>query len=256
MTDEKDIFFIDGDSRNSAVTKLFEKIAVEKKTVCSQKTQIEIYELSGEDLTTITEIHRSAFPETALTKLGGETVRRYYEWQMDHAENALIIGAFVREKMAGFCFGGRFKDATSGFLKHNKFYILWRILSHPWLVRDRIFRERILFGIKVLRKKMIRKAREKRLAKDASLKKAGESDTRLNSFGILSIAVDDRFQGEGVGYELMRASEDAARRRKYKQMNLSVHTDNWQAIRFYEKCGWERLMEKGVWRGNMRKTLN
>lgn len=255
MTDEKDIFFINKDSRSSAGTTLFEEIAVEEKPPSSSKTRIEIYELSGEDLTIITEIHCSAFPETALTKLGGETVRRYYEWQMDHAENALIIGAFVREKMAGFCFGGRFKDATSGFLKHNKFYILWRIASHPWLVRDRIFRERISFGIKVLRKKMMRKAREKKLAKDISLKKITEFDTRLNSFGILSIAVDSRFQGEGVGYELMRASEDAARLRKYKQMNLSVHTDNLQAIRFYEKCGWERLIEKGIWRGNMRKTL-
>lgn len=214
----------------------------------------QICDLSLKDLPEIVEVHLSAFPESALTQIGGETVRRYYEWQMKHAENALIIGAFLKNQMAGFCFAGKFFDATSGFLRRNSLFIFWQIVSHPRLLQNVLIREKTSFGIKVLKKKFFRNSEAKKSKEKQN--PHPESINLAESFGILSIAVSRRFQGYGIGQALMRTSEAAARQRNFRQMHLSVHTDNLSAVRFYEKCGWQPILIESVWKGDMKKTLS
>lgn len=235
-----------------SATELPPKI-LEKSPGFSRETP-QIFDLSLKDLPEIVEVHLSAFPESALTQLGGETVRRYYEWQMNHAENALIIGAFLKNQMAGFCFAGRFFEATSGFLRRNVLFLFWQILSHPNLVQSELIRERTSFGIRVLKKKFFNaSAAKKNKEKQAS---KSESINLSESFGILSIAVSRKFQGCGIGQVLMQAIEAAARKRSFRQMHLSVHTDNLSAVRFYEKCGWQPILVESVWKGDMKKTLS
>ncbi len=41
----------------------------------------------------------------------------------------------------------------------------------------------------------------------------------------------------------------------YNQLHLSVHVENYRAVSFYEKLGWERSYHDGVWNGKMTKML-
>jgi ribosomal protein S18 acetylase RimI-like enzyme len=190
-------------------------------------------------------IHRAAFPESALSKLGPESVRRYYEWQLLGPHEPLALGAFLDERLCGFCFGGTFSGSMAGFLHHNRVYLLWRVLTHPWLATDQVFRKRVLVGTKIL----------KRLRRSTLAKLRTQGGTR-RTFGILSIAVHPRGQGLGFGRALMKESESVARQRGFDQIDLTVHTQNHQAVRFYEALLFEKVNQKGVWQGLMRKQLS
>jgi ribosomal protein S18 acetylase RimI-like enzyme len=53
----------------------------------------------------------------------------------------------------------------------------------------------------------------------------------------------------------MQACEAIARERGFAEMELTVATDNLQAIRFYEREGWSPITAAGVWRGRLRKPI-
>ena len=56
------------------------------------------------DLNSIAKIHLAAFPKSALSHLGQEAVRRYYEWQLTGPHDCLAIGAIDEQgRMLGFC---------------------------------------------------------------------------------------------------------------------------------------------------------
>ena len=50
--------------------------------------------LELKDLQSIAILHQKAFQDSALTKLGLEPVRRYYEWQLTGPHDCYAIGAF------------------------------------------------------------------------------------------------------------------------------------------------------------------
>jgi ribosomal protein S18 acetylase RimI-like enzyme len=204
--------------------------------------------LKSADLPAVARVHAAAFPESALTKLGIECVRRYYDWQLNGPHDVLALGAFRGEQLAGFCFGGLFRGATSGFLKRNRLYLSWRVVTHPWLAANPMFRDRLVVGTRVLKRMALRNGKHSDPAKT-------ERAPALRSFGILSIAVDPKHQGFGLGKVLMNKSEAEARVQGFNAMDLTVHTDNEQAIAFYEGLEWRKIQQNGVWQGLMRKSL-
>lgn len=207
--------------------------------------------LSQDDLPAITDVHLAAFPDSALTKLGREAVQRYYEWQLIGPHDAVNIGCFAQEFLIGFCFGGRFRGALGGFLEKNRNFLIKRVVTHPWLLANSMFRERAMMGLKNLWKRM-RPAQRKSKASQPTPPATPE---HRPSFGILSIAVSPNHQGSGSARLLMEYSEQAALERGYTRMNLTVHPSNSRAIRFYEKMGWQRNEMNGVWSGHMSKVL-
>lgn len=206
---------------------------------------VEIRKLGQQDLPAIARIHKLAFPGSALTALGADAVRRYYEWQLTGPHDVSALGAFYGNEMAGFCFGGVFRGAMSGFLRKNRIYLAWLVLTHPWLVTNALFRDRLISGLKVLR----------RFSKSGRANQPTQ-DHKKPSFGILSIAVNPEFQGKGLAKALMMESEAIARRQGFDEMNLSVNPDNYRAIRFYDSLGWQKATREGVWSGEMVKTLS
>jgi len=135
------------------------------------------------------------------------------------------IGAFDEAgKLSGYCFGGVFRGALSGFLQKNqKFLVTW-IITYPWLVFNPLVIDRFKMALSVQKKNF-------------SNQPSQPVSRRAESFGILSIAVDPCIQGKGIGRLLMDASEFEARRQGYQQMHLTVHPSNTQAVAFYEGCG-------------------
>lgn len=201
--------------------------------------------LQQNDLIAISAIHLRAFPDSAITQLGNEAIKRYYEWLIigPHPE-ACQMGLFTGKTLLGFYLGGRFNGAMTGFLQHNRSFLARRILTHPWLLFNPIFRERLKAGLLIL--KRLRKPLPAPISWEALAKP---------SFGILAIATHPDYQGQGVGRELMHIAEEYALEKGYRQMHLTVHPNNDQAIHFYEGLGWQRCYSEGRWRGIMEKRL-
>ncbi|MEM6325510.1 MAG: GNAT family N-acetyltransferase [Bacteroidota bacterium] len=211
---------------------------------------VRIRPILSEHLGAVAEVHRAAFPESAITRAGHEATRRYYEWLLigPHPESH-TIGAFLDERLVGFNFGGRFDGALSGYLRKNRLFLASRIALRPWLLLNPTFRGRFAMGADVLQR-----FRRRTASAPASVKASAEREAA--PYGILSIAVDPAVQGAGVGQALMRAAEAEARRRGHERMKLSVHPENTQAVRFYERGGWQRVDEDSEWNGRMIRPVS
>lgn len=210
---------------------------------------LEIRQLTALDLPAVAQIHVLAFPESALTKLGKEAVRRYYEWQLIGPHDALNIGVFMQEEMLGFCVGGVFRGALGGFLEKNRSFLIRRVVTHPWLLLNPLFRERAQFALS----RLVKRFRPERAPSPEKL--AIPKPASARSFGILSIAVAPQHRGTGAAQLLMEYSERVALERGFTRMGLTVHPSNGRAVRFYEKMGWQRDLENGAWDGHMSKSI-
>ena len=203
--------------------------------------------LDVSDLHEVARVHCAAFPGSALTKLGAEAVRRYYLWQLTApTHETYATAAWVDSRLVGFCVGGHQPTMFSGFWTANRGYLLWRLLTHPHLLGNPMFRERLAAAMRAL-VQSVRRARTSRRPQSEP------TPVVKLPFDILSIAVDPQMQGTGIGKLLMLHAEEQARSNGFHAMSLGVRTDNHQAIRFYQGLGWECRRRNGVWEGRMEK---
>ena len=204
--------------------------------------QLMIRNITIEDLQAISGIHLRAFPDSALSKLGLEAVRRYYHWQLTGPHESHSIIALNNQKIVGFCFAGVFHGALGGFLRKNQTFLVRRVISRPWLLFNELFRVRILSALRSLK-----------IIPRKKIKSQPSPNKKLKIYGILSIAVDPQIQSRGVGRALMKAAEQDAIDKGFEQMGLTVSPKNLQAINFYTGLGW---VKKGdPWAGSMIKNL-
>jgi ribosomal protein S18 acetylase RimI-like enzyme len=209
--------------------------------------QIVLKKLEVADLVQVARVHISSFPDSALTKLGVEIVRRYYLWQLNPAhEKVWAVGAFAENECVGFSFGGVFNHSVSGFVYRNKTHLAKEVLLHPKFLSNPFFLKRIHLGIK-----MIRHFAKKQKALPENKPKT----TKNTSFGILAIGVAPDFQKHGIGKLLILDAEKEAISCGFEQMDLSVHPTNTKAIRFYEKLDWQKVPPNDSWTGVMIKKL-
>ena len=209
---------------------------------------VQVRTLEPSDLTRVAEIHLAAFPDSALTMLGAEAVRRYYAWLLTGPHQCSALGASSGANIMGFCFAGVFKGALSGFLQRNRAYLLGRMLRRPWLSTNPIFRDRVALGFRSLR-------RFGRPSSNATSVPPRRTTEPVPPFGILGIAVHPDFHGQGIGRALMFEAERTARAGGFKEMLLTVQADNHRAISFYEGLSWEKTLIEEQWRGEMKKAL-
>lgn len=209
---------------------------------------VQVRTLEPSDLTRVAEIHVAAFPDSALTMLGAEAVRRYYAWLLTGPHQCFALGASSGADIMGFCFAGVFKGALSGFLQRNRAYLLSRILRRPWLSTNPIIRDRVALGFRTLR----RFGRQSSNEASVPLRRTTEPGP---PFGILGIAVHPDSHGQGIGRALMFEAERTARAGGFNEMLLTVQTDNHRAISFYESLSWKKTLIQDDWRGEMKKAL-
>lgn len=208
--------------------------------------EIVLRKIELRDLPQVARVHKSSFPESALTKLGLQIIEQYYEWQLTGPHPKVwAIAAFDGETCAGFSFSGLFKDSTSGFVYTNKTFLIKEVLRHPWLLSNPLFLDRLRIGITLLRKWNKRQVKTLPIAPDSA----------LHSFGILSLAVSNEYQNFGIGKLLLLDAEREAVRCGFRQMDLTVHPSNTKAIKFYERLGWQKTFQGDAWKGVMVKLL-
>lgn len=84
------------------------------------------------------------------------------------------------------------------------------------------------------------------VACDARRRIAGFAMLRLlgDDAELMTIAVEPKFRGKGVGAALMHACFEDLRMTASRRMILEVATDNPAAIRLYHKLGFTRLSER------------
>jgi ribosomal protein S18 acetylase RimI-like enzyme len=210
------------------------------------KQEVVLRKIQPEDLLHVVAVHINSFPESALTRLGAQIVRRYYLWQLTGPHKKVwATGAYVGDDCAGFSFSGIYNGSTSGFIQQNKRFLVKEVLLRPWLLFNPLFMKRLGEGVKLIRC----------YSKKRSPKITVAGQLQMTDYGILSIAVADKYQKSGIGQMLMLDAEKEARKYGYRQICLTVHPDNTKAVRFYEKQNWQKFYQSDSWNGAMIKSL-
>jgi len=203
----------------------------------------EILPIEAHHLAAVARLHQRAFGRSALSRLGAEAVRRYYEWQLNGPHQHHFIGAFEGPTLRGYAVGGRSHGALSGFLRRNRSFLAWRAFLHPSLLFTEHGRGACRSALRLLTHRVVRPS-------------PGPKPSEIQkSFGVLAIAVDPDCQGKGLGQQLMQAMDRAAIAGGYSQMHLTVHPKNTQAVRFYERLCWSRTLDGATWNGRMEKAF-
>ena len=201
----------------------------------------EVVDLTRHDLDDIARVHVAAFPESELTRLGHEAVRRSYLWQFDGPHDLVALGVRHHGRLEGFLFGGVFRGSTIGFVKRERWFLLGRVLRNPRMVVNATSLSRITLAVRLLGRR-----------RSGPPQSENPAAVPPRSFGVLSVAVDPATQGSGVGQLLMAEAEKRARSGEFVRMHLTVHPDNARAVAFYERGGWSRIIaDDGSWKGQM-----
>lgn len=200
--------------------------------------------LAPSDLRASAAIHVAAFPHAAISQLGVAAAERYHASLLARTD-VYATSAFTAGRLAGFCFGGTARDVEGAFLRENLGFIGRELLKRPSLFAQPFIRQRIGAGFRFLRPTPAARRAD-----------PAESGTAAPpSFTILYLAVHPDVEGRGVAHQLLDAAESHARADGFAQMDLSVYLDNPRAIAFYERHGWQRLVQDGGWQGFMFKPL-
>jgi phenylacetate-CoA ligase len=229
-------------STNSHGTRMQPVREHRRETEANRALEVAIRGLRKNDLDAIAAIHLAASPKSPISLLGSGAVKRFFEWQMIGPHSASAYGAFIGEVCVGFCFGGIFRGAMSGFLSLNRLYLISRLLMRPWLLANKSLRDHL------------RLARSE-MQTDSQIESSPLTPPRPQPFGILALAVSLPFQRQGIGRLLMHHIEEIARKHSFHEMQLTLDPDDERAISICQRLGWEKVMTEGVWRGEMKKSL-
>jgi len=201
-----------------------------------------IRNLTPEDLGEVARIHRCAFPRSVITQLGEEATKRYYDWLLTGPHDCTARGIIIGGRLRGYFFAGKFRGALSGYLQRNRVYLSIRVLLTPQVMASEEMREKVRAGARIV---LWRRSNDKGPA----------CLPRLNSCGLLSIAVDPALQGRGLGLQLLQDCEAYAREKGFEAMHLTVKVDNIPAMHLYLRARWLKVVENSEWRGRMEKDL-
>jgi ribosomal protein S18 acetylase RimI-like enzyme len=203
--------------------------------------KIQLRSITIPDLSEVADVHISAYPDSTLTLLGKEAVRRYYEWQMIGPHSASTAAAFSENKCIGLYFGGIFREPAAGFVSSNRLYIMWRILTRPWLLTSSTFRQTLRLYARLLWNRWF--SRESR------------RQEWPRTFHILSLAVAPPWQRTGIGTTLLEHAESVARRNSFQEMSIRVRPRNDIAVRFCSAAGWIKTGATHFGYDEMKKEL-
>lgn len=171
-----------------------------------------------EDTEAIVTVHNSAFKGFFLTELGPEFLKIYYQ-SVAKAPDGILIGAYLNEKLIGFCAAC---TECSGF---NTRLIKRNINSFG------------LIGLKLL---FTRPKALIRLSKNLTKKGSVADDGHYAE--LMSIAVDKEIQNSGAGKAMMDSLEKTLKQCNVTKLSLTTDKlNNENTLAFYEKRGFRQM---------------
>lgn len=189
--------------------------------------ELRLGRIEQQHLPALAAVHLAAFPDGALSLLGGGAVQRYYH-ALWGCSLPILVGAFDGDRLVGFACGGLVSGGMRRFLRGNVAYLALRLALRPWLLGRAPFRRRVQAGLRGLAGRPLRSG--------ASRSPGPRSARRV--FRVLAIGVHPSWEGMGVGTMLMSELERIARLARFDVMELTVAERNSRALCFYARIGW------------------
>lgn len=202
-----------------------------------------IREIGVSEIDKIVDIHLEAFPNSAMTSLGGDTVRRFYAWILEGPHEIAPLGAFKEDQLIGYTIGGLFRGATGGFVRKNRSFLVGKVLRRPWLIRNELFKERLKLGLGIL----FRRGRP-----SPSTSENGAPYEK--QFGLLVTAVHPKHRGSSV-FHLIKRAEEIAVDRGFFEVTLSIDPKDHRLAQMYTWLGYEKYPDDKNWKGFFRKRM-
>ncbi len=173
------------------------------------------------DIKTVVEVHKNAFPNFFLTKMGDSFLNLYYKSVLK-SRRGILLGCYNDEKLLGFCAA---TDLCAGFNKS--------------LITDNLF----AFGFVGLKLLFTRPSALIHLVKNLT-KESNDIYDDGQYAELLSIGVAQESQGLGVGKKMLTALEIELRKRGVKHNSLTTdYYENDRARGFYNSLGYEVMYE-------------
>lgn len=184
------------------------------------------------DLRALARCHAKAFPGSFLTLLGQRVVTDFYRSFSERPGGICLVASPMDGSLKG-------ADEIAGFVAGGDPQL------RPWFIRHRIPRHLVSIGGRALRSADLRAHLAARIPTVAAAISKDPPPAGPGGGGewatLLSIGVDPRFRGFGLGSSLIEAFKAECVRSGYRSMRLSVRKGNQPAMRLYERSGWKIL---------------
>lgn len=180
-----------------------------------------IKKVTQSDLEIIASIHKQCFLNHYLGKFSKTLILKFYS-EFLNKEGIIFIKHCSDAKIDGFILGGEshaINIAQTSFIKNNKLRILLSIITTPANWNDTFNRVKLHIRLKKF-----------------GIKTRGEINMNKD-IRLLSIAVLSSSRRKGVALQLTNEFESILQNNGYKRYGLSVHKNNYGAIKFYERIG-------------------
>jgi len=197
----------------------------------------EIKEMKFSDLNKVASCHIAAFPKSLSSAMGVKYVEKMLAWFL--TSNKLFLFYLENEnEVIGYC-GGMVKingigGSSSGMLQHSFYAAIQAILLRPWL----LFHEKMLSNFGFALKNITMKFRS--FFKEP-IRKARIESVYESSVGLIAIGVNPIYHGKGFGSMLLKEFEVTAEKTGITKLQLSVMSNNMEAIKSYARNGWKEV---------------
>jgi len=177
---------------------------------------MEIKKIAKEDISEVIKVHKGSFKGFFLTELGDHFLTIYYDC-VRKDQRGVLLGFYEEGQLLGFCAA---TSRSKGFNVH--------------LIKRNIFQFSLL-GVRLIFTKILSLIR---LINNFT-KTNSEIEDDGNYAELLSIAVSDANQGQGIGKKLMVQLENEMRLKACSLLSLTTDYDNNEkALQFYKGLGY------------------
>ena len=205
------------------------------------------------DLLSLADCHMAAFPKSLSARLGRSYCAKMLSWYIE-SDRGILFHITEGDKVLGYCGGiinripGQHGSATS-MTQHTFRSLVFNLMIRPWLIFHPEIRANVPLIIKNIRLRFSGRKSKRSTTPPAQNKEF------IPSMGLVVIGVSPEYQGKGYGSLLLREFEARARKEGFRKIHLSVHKDNHQAIKAYERNGWV-VDRVGIHEQSMYKMLD
>ncbi|MGH9030442.1 MAG: GNAT family N-acetyltransferase, partial [Acidimicrobiales bacterium] len=187
---------------------------------------------NSRDVRRLAELHRSQLPHSFLASLGSRFLVHLYVAIVRSKHSLAIVATAGDHRVVGFVAG-----------TENTRRLYGRFLA----------RHCFTAGITAIRAVVGSPGRVLETLRYGST--SGGSIDRLPDAELLSMAVDPAFRGGGIGRDLVVALTEEFARRGVTSSRVVVGAENASAVRLYERCGFKRVGDFELHRGERSEVL-
>lgn len=192
------------------------------------------------DLKAISQCHIKAFPTSLSSAMGPAYLCKMFEWYLVDSRAFLFL---IEEDgvCCGYCGGLNYDGASqigsaSSMIQHSFNAAIKAFMLRPWL----LIHPEFVSKYKLVGKNVYRRIRK--LLMGSSI--PASTNTGLPPephTSLIVIGVHPDFQSKGYGTLLLREFELRALQSGHMKLSLTVKSDNYQALRAYQKNGWKTM---------------